>query len=377
MRTRIVAGSLFVFLAASAAWAQPLGTAFTYQGRLTNAGQAASGLHDFRFRLFDAATGGTPIGSTLCADNIAVQNGLFTTSLDFGPQFATGAPRHLKIEVRADTGLNCANASGFIALSPRQQITAAPFATHAITAERATAAFALSAPDGSPASAVFVDNAGSVGIGTTGPLAPLHVASPVPLLFLQDSDSAGAGQVGLLSFRNSSAVETGWLGFGSSGNANATFMNNRVGGTTALGAGALERLIVTPAGSVGIGTASPLSTLDVRGNIRFGSVGQFFPAAGEENLRIVRGVVTEQGAALAGAGWTMTHTAEGVYDLTFTASFTGLPAITATIDETRTLAPNIVELISVTPSSARFLLYSGVTHELRDNKFHFIAVGPR
>ena len=47
-------------------------TAFTYQGSLDDGGAPASGLHDFRFRLFSVASGGTPIGSTLCVDNVSV-----------------------------------------------------------------------------------------------------------------------------------------------------------------------------------------------------------------------------------------------------------------------------------------------------------------
>ena len=34
-----------------------MGTAFTYQGRLTDGGSPADGEYDFRFRLYDAASG--------------------------------------------------------------------------------------------------------------------------------------------------------------------------------------------------------------------------------------------------------------------------------------------------------------------------------
>ena len=57
---------------ASLASAQPLTTAFTYQAELKSGGAPAAGLHDLRFRLYDAASGGTQQGSTLCADNVAV-----------------------------------------------------------------------------------------------------------------------------------------------------------------------------------------------------------------------------------------------------------------------------------------------------------------
>jgi hypothetical protein len=91
-------------LAATAA-AQSLGTAFTYQGRFTDAGNPASGSYDLQLVLFDAASGGAQVGPTLTRDDVAVANGLFTVSLDFGAVFA-GNKRWLEIRVRpgASTG---------------------------------------------------------------------------------------------------------------------------------------------------------------------------------------------------------------------------------------------------------------------------------
>jgi len=55
----------------------PLGTAFTYQGRLTQSGQPFNGNANLVFRLFDVPTGGTPLGTqTLPAT--PVTGGLFT-----------------------------------------------------------------------------------------------------------------------------------------------------------------------------------------------------------------------------------------------------------------------------------------------------------
>ena len=104
-------------------------TAITYQGELRSAGQPANGAYDLRFRLFDEANAGNQVGVTLCADNIAVQNGRFTVSLDFGAVY--GSPRYLAIEVRSDTGQGCGNSAGFTTLSARQTITPAPSATYA------------------------------------------------------------------------------------------------------------------------------------------------------------------------------------------------------------------------------------------------------
>ncbi|MHC4721426.1 MAG: hypothetical protein ACYS6I_01830, partial [Planctomycetota bacterium] len=49
---------------AGVGWAAPMGTAFTYQGRLTDANSPADGLYDFRFELYDALNGGNQQGST-------------------------------------------------------------------------------------------------------------------------------------------------------------------------------------------------------------------------------------------------------------------------------------------------------------------------
>ena len=121
-----------VLCLASAALAQPLGTAFTYQGELRASGVPASGPHDLRFRLYDAVSGGNQVGSTICSDNVATSEGRFTVVLDFGAQFA-GQQRVLEIDVRADTGLDCGNAAGFVPLAPRQPLTASPHAIFALT----------------------------------------------------------------------------------------------------------------------------------------------------------------------------------------------------------------------------------------------------
>lgn len=123
-----VAGLVFL---CSVAAGQTITTAFTYQGQIDNAGQPASGLYDMRFRLFTPL--GVQVGSTLCANDISVTGGLFTTFLDFGPVF-TGQQLLLEIDVRPDTGLTCADTTGYTTLTPRQAIVAAPYALLALNA---------------------------------------------------------------------------------------------------------------------------------------------------------------------------------------------------------------------------------------------------
>src|SRR5262245_33985947 len=62
------------------------GTAFTYQGKLTDSGNLANGQFDFQFKLFDTQTVGTGTqqGSLVAVSNVTVTNGTFIVQLDFG-----------------------------------------------------------------------------------------------------------------------------------------------------------------------------------------------------------------------------------------------------------------------------------------------------
>lgn len=114
-------------------------TSFTYQGDLRFSGQPANGNFDFEFALFDAADAGNQLGTTQAVGNLAVTNGRFTVTLDFGSQFP-GANRFLEIRVRQ------AGQPGITILSPRQQLSSTPYAVKSLAAETAqTAATATNA----------------------------------------------------------------------------------------------------------------------------------------------------------------------------------------------------------------------------------------
>ncbi len=100
-----------------------LGTAFTYQGRLTDGGNPANGTYDFQFKLFDADSDGTQVGSTVTVDDETVTDGLFTVQLDFGSDAFDGNARWLEIGVRPGS-----STGGYTTLSPRQALTAVPYA---------------------------------------------------------------------------------------------------------------------------------------------------------------------------------------------------------------------------------------------------------
>src|SRR5271154_4232999 len=63
------------------------GTAITYQGRLSDGTNAPTGNYDMKFSLFDAATLGNQIGTSVVSAPTGVTNGLFTVLLDFGSNY--------------------------------------------------------------------------------------------------------------------------------------------------------------------------------------------------------------------------------------------------------------------------------------------------
>ncbi len=142
----------------SAAWAQ--GTAFTYQGRLLDNGIAFTGSAEFQPTLWDAASGGGQVAAhTPASVIVGVTNGLFALPLEFGgTPFATGAERWLQLEVRTSIG-------AFTLLSPRQQLTAAPYAmtagnlTGALPASQLTGTLPSDALSGTYSGAVQFTNA--------------------------------------------------------------------------------------------------------------------------------------------------------------------------------------------------------------------------
>jgi trimeric autotransporter adhesin len=99
------------------------GSDFTYQGRLKQSGDPANGLYDLQFTLYDAASGGSQVGSSVTVISQTVADGLFTLPLDFGATAFQGSARWLQIEVRPG-----GSGGAFTVLAPRQALKAAPYA---------------------------------------------------------------------------------------------------------------------------------------------------------------------------------------------------------------------------------------------------------
>jgi len=176
------------------------GTAFTYQGVLNDQGAPANGTYDLQFNLFTLPAGGAPIGPLLTTNDLAISNGLFVVTLDFGASVFTGAPRWLEIRVRPGAS------AVFTNVEPRQALLPAPYAIYSgrmnaagligtiaasniadgtITAPKIApgALSSLDAPDGSPLRALSVNTNGAVGVGTNTSGAALQVAGGGTNLF--------------------------------------------------------------------------------------------------------------------------------------------------------------------------------------------------
>jgi len=167
MRNRRMLAILVVVLSlmvcsAKVAKAEPMGTAFTYQGFLMDAKgkkpKPANGLYDFMFELYDDPNviDGNQVGSTIDINDLDITDGHFTVELDFGSGIFTGDARWLETEVREG---DSSDPNDFVILSPRIELTPFPYSQHT--------------------RGIFVDDVGNVGIGTTNPGATLDVSGTI------------------------------------------------------------------------------------------------------------------------------------------------------------------------------------------------------
>ena len=268
-----------VALLASVSPSDAQGTAFTYQGRLQDGGSPANGSYDLAFTLFDAETDGTAIAGPLDLPATAVSNGLFTVSLDFGGQF-DGGPRYLEIQVNTNGG------DTPVILSPRQQLTPAPYAIFAQNASGVAGGAVVQSLNGLKDDVTLVAganvtitpngntltidaagaggggiwsvnnnnayyNAGNVGIGTDSPQTKLAVRTGTGYYGFTHTD--GTTSVGSYVGGSSSGAAGGWLG-----TLSADPLHLFVGGGQ-------PSLTIDTTGNVGIGTHTPAEKLTIAG----------------------------------------------------------------------------------------------------------------
>jgi hypothetical protein len=207
-------------------------TAFIYQGKLTDAGNPATGTYDLQFKLFDTPTVGTGSqqGPTIPNPSVQVVAGIFTVQLDFASNVFTGAARYLEIGVRPAGSLN-----PHTILAPRQQITSSPYAVQTLNAAQL---------GGLPANRyVATDASGNVGIGTPTPQTKLAVQTG-------DFSFGFSHTNGTTTLSSYVDPAGGW--FGTTTNDPLLFYSNNI-----------FRMAITGSGNVGIGTSSPSQLLHI------------------------------------------------------------------------------------------------------------------
>jgi len=270
MRIVTCAAGLAVGLAASQAWPQsPLGTAFTFQGQLKEEGGPANGEYDFVFRLFDASSGPAQIGGDWVVDDWPVNNGLFTVQLDFGAGVFTGDALWLEVGVRVGD-----SSDDYITLSPRQPVTAAPYAAYALDGPGGVGPWDVNGDH------IHNTNAGNVGIGIDSPSAMLQVLGEVRAgagpgnVTIGDASPNGLGMaVRIVELHLPPDPPEFW-------NADVCYDGDQLSLLTGTSSGAPSEtngLIIKNSGRVGIGTATPGARLTVTGVIESTSGGVKFP----------------------------------------------------------------------------------------------------
>jgi hypothetical protein len=247
LQLTVFAALLALGSGAEAVLAESLGTAFTYQGQLKEAGTPYTGQADMQFDLYDAETGGNLI-ATDSATGVQVTDGLFTVQVDFGTAPFSGDARWLEITVDGTP------------LSPRQPVNATPYALYALAGPGVGGFWAENG------TAIYNTNSGNVGIGTTGPVAPLDVHNNTTGQILRLVSDRTYGYV---HFREGSATRA-YMGFGDAGDllVNATPDSFAIDGLgtalhLAVDSDATKGITVNTNGNVGIGTTGPSAQLTI------------------------------------------------------------------------------------------------------------------
>jgi hypothetical protein len=289
--------TVFTVVLFSSVTASAQTTAFNFQGNLNNGGTPANGNFEMQFKLFDALAAGAQIGGTLTNGSVAVINGSFAATLDFGAAAFNGGPaRYLEIAVRP-----MGNPNPFTLLSPRKTINSTPYSIPAKNASQLGGFAACVYVTTTSVGNTFIKNdtvqqtanfnisgngivGGNLGIGTTP-------SASIKLDVNGDTVIRTSGSGGNIQFGTPS-TETGMSIIGTK-RADIRFDGLTLKLLAGLGTTApANGIAINTAGNVGIGTFTPGNKLDVVGSTLFTTGGTggsllFHTPGGESGMSIV------------------------------------------------------------------------------------------
>lgn len=352
-----------------------------FMGRLTDPTGVPTPDADYSvaLALYTVPTGGAAVWTD--TKSVHVTRGLFSTALGD----TSGDPLPADFSVAYFVGVKFGTDPE---MAPRVPLQGVPYALFAESvADNSVTSSKLASDAGSLAKAtagsMLVAAGGNVGVGVTNPQVNLDVLSSTvgggihitgvapngPILGLTELDATGTiySRRGFLGL---ALMDGQWSDDAVNGdivlrtNNKLIFQNGSAGSA-----------MVISGNNVGIGTGTSAisAPLEVHGDIRLGSTGQFQAVAGSGALRIVSGSVNANGTS-AGLGFTSTRIGLGRYRITFNTAFSGNVNTTATGTSPTTYV--YITIVGETQSQVDIDTFNG-SGASADEPFDFNSIGPR